>query len=105
MNQARSESKSPVCVYTHTAYVGWLQLGCRVPARVLACLLSDGPERGMQIKSNIYAGVGCDHTWPLTLGTPSSILDTCLSTKTLKYYTKPGNEILKIRKYYLSGSV
>jgi hypothetical protein len=21
-----------------------LQLGCRVPARVLACLLSDGPE-------------------------------------------------------------
>jgi hypothetical protein len=22
-NQARSESKSPVCVYTHTAYVGW----------------------------------------------------------------------------------
>ncbi len=23
MNQARSETKSPVCVYTHTAYVGW----------------------------------------------------------------------------------
>jgi hypothetical protein len=23
MNQARSESKSPVCVYTHTLYVGW----------------------------------------------------------------------------------
>jgi hypothetical protein len=23
INQARSETKSPVCVYTHTAYVGW----------------------------------------------------------------------------------
>jgi hypothetical protein len=28
-----------------------LQLGCRVPARVLACLLSDGPARACRIKN------------------------------------------------------
>jgi hypothetical protein len=35
-----------------------LQLGCRVPARVLACLLSDGPEaRSSRDLKLICAGV------------------------------------------------
>ncbi len=32
-----------------------LQLGCRVPARVLACLLSDGPVREESVRVSIVA--------------------------------------------------
>jgi hypothetical protein len=32
-----------------------LQLGCRVPARVLACLLSDGPVREKSVRVSIVA--------------------------------------------------
>jgi hypothetical protein len=34
-----------------------LQLGCRVPARVLACLLSDGPACGLQRKNTRRGGI------------------------------------------------
>jgi hypothetical protein len=40
MNQARSESKSPVCVCAHTAYVGWCTGGAPRSHLIVQCTVT-----------------------------------------------------------------